>query len=250
MSRSDSSREVSATASSVSTPSGRSPVRSTSSPPCGAIRLVCVATRHAVTSAGTSPSSSSFATIEPRRDSSGSCSSVSTTSSGLDGLLVRVVDAGEALDLARERLLVETLHVAPRALVDRGLDEDLDERAVLLDHRARLLPRLLVGRDRGGDHGAALARQPGGDPADPLDVRVAVLLREAEALREVRAHGVAVQVLDDEAAAVELGPDQVGDRGLAGAREPGEPEREAAVADVRPTRGARARRCARSCALL
>ena len=48
-----------------------------------------------------------------------------------------------------------------------------------------------------------------------LDVRVAVLLREAEALREVRADGVAVEVLDDEAAAVELGADEVRDRGLA-----------------------------------
>ena len=57
--------------------------------------------------------------------------------------------------------------------------------------------RLLVGRDRRRDHGAAVARQPRGDPADALDVRVAVLLREAEALREVRAHGVAVEVLDE-----------------------------------------------------
>ena len=89
-----------------------------------------------------------------------------------------------------------------------------------------------VRRDRGGDHGAAVAREPRGDPADPLDVRVAVLLREAEALREVRADRVAVEVLDDEAARVELRPDDVRDRRLARAREPGEPEREAAAADA------------------
>ena len=48
----------------------------------------------------------------------------------------------------------------------------------------------------------------------------------------MRADGVAVEVLDDEAAAVELGPDEVRDRRLPGAREPGEPQREAAVSLV------------------
>ena len=58
---------------------------------------------------------------------------------GALGRLVRVVDAGEALDLAGERLRVEALDVAPRALVERGGDEDLDERAELLDQLACLL---------------------------------------------------------------------------------------------------------------
>src|SRR4029453_13203257 len=42
---------------------------------------------------------------------------------------------------------------------------------------------------------------------------------------------VPVEVLDDEAAPVELGPDEMGDGGLPRAREPGEPEREAAGPD-------------------
>src|SRR5205085_5791989 len=62
------------------------------------------------------------------------------------------------------------------------------------------------------------------------DVDVAVCLREAEPLREVRPDGVAVQVLDDQAAALELRPDEVGDCRLPRAREAGEPEREAALA--------------------
>ena len=132
--------------------------------------------------------------------------------------LVRVVDAREALDLAGERLRVEAVHVAARALVERGPDVDLDERAVLLDQRACVAARLGVRRDRRDDDGAAVARDPRGDPAEPLDVRVAVLLREAEALREVRANRVAVQVLDDEAAPVHLGADVVRDRRLPGAR--------------------------------
>ncbi len=52
-------------------------------------------------------------------------------------LLVRVGDAGELGDLAAERLLVEALHVAARALLDRGRDVHLDERRELLDQRAR-----------------------------------------------------------------------------------------------------------------
>ena len=46
----------------------------------------------------------------------------------------------------------------------------------------------------------------------------------------MRAHRVAVQVLDDVPAAVELGADVVRDRGLARSGETGEPEREASTA--------------------
>ena len=144
--------------------------------------------------------------------------------------LVRVVDACEALDLAGVGLGVETVRVAPRTLLDRRVHVDLDERAELLHQVARLLARLDVGRDGGGDGGAAVARDARGDPADALDVRVAVFLREAEAFREVRADRVAVEVLDDVAALVERRADEVRDGGLAGAREPREPEREPASA--------------------
>ena len=228
MSRSESSREVSMTTSSEPRSSGASPVRSTSAPPCGAIRRSVVTARHAVTWAGTSPSSSSFA-MTCAADSSGESPSVSTTISALLRRLVRVVDAGEALDLAGERLRVEAVHVAAGALVERGPDVDLDEGAVLLDQRACVSACLGVRRDRRDDDGTAVARDPRGDPAEPLDVRVAVLLREAEALREVRADRVAVQVLDDEAAPVHLGADVVRDRGLPRPGEPREPEREAAA---------------------
>src|SRR5207244_12749520 len=90
--------------------------------------------------------------------------------------------------------------VAARALVDGRRDVHLDElRAVLLRPRARLRAPLGVRRDRRHEHGRAVAREPRGDPADALDVRVAVLLREPEPLREVRANDVALEVLDDPA---------------------------------------------------
>src|SRR5918995_5691236 len=123
---------------------------------------------------------------------------------GVARLFVRVGDAGELLELAAEGLLVEPLDVAPRALLHGRRHVDLDERAVLLDQLARVAASLLVRRDCGDEHCGAVAGQSRSDPADALDVRVAVLLREAEALREVRAHDVAVQGLDEEAAALEL----------------------------------------------
>src|SRR5204863_8587861 len=66
------------------------------------------------------------------------------------------------------------------------------------------------------------------DPADARDVRVAIVLREAEALRQVRANDVAVEMVDDEAALLELGLHDVRDRRLAGRAEPCEPDDEAA----------------------
>ena len=97
-------------------------------------------------------------------------------------------------------LRVEPLRVAALALLERRRDVDLDEDGVLLGERARPLPRLLVGRDRRDDDGGAGAREPRGDPADAADVRVAVLLREAEILGQVLADDVAVEPVDDEAA--------------------------------------------------
>ena len=152
---------------------------------------------------------------------------------GARRLLVGIGDAGELGDLAGVRLRVEALRVAALALLERGRDVDLDERRVLLGQRARLLPRLLVRRDRGDDDDGAGAREPRGDPADPLDVRVAVLLREAEALGQVLAHDVAVEAVDEHAALLELGGDEAGDRRLAGGRQAREPDDEAAAHLVR-----------------
>ena len=67
------------------------------------------------------------------------------------------------------------------------------------------------------------------DEADAQDVGVAILSREAEALAEVGADDVAVQVVDQDAAPLQLGADDLGDGALSGAGEPGEPEGESRV---------------------
>ena len=97
--------------------SGRSPVRSTSDPPCGAIRLSgachcdCPGVAHAGTSSWTRPSSASLPRMSPALSSGVPALGVDAELGAL-GRLVRVRDAGELLDLAGERLLVEALHVA------------------------------------------------------------------------------------------------------------------------------------------
>ena len=75
---------------------------------------------------------------------------------GVQGLLVRVGDAGEVLDLTPDRLLVEALHVATGQLFDAALGVDLDEVA---DELAVLVADLAIGRNRGGDNRDAVAAQ-------------------------------------------------------------------------------------------
>src|SRR5512132_1922644 len=191
MSRSESSRDVSAICSSLSTPSGRGPLRSISLPPCGSISCVVSTTviaqaphvrrvdRSLQTDARAKPVHPDGDTasgvsrcdlcgdepklLELRDHQGGALLGVAELrvehELGARRLFVGVADAGELRDLSFERLLVEALHVTLGALVDRGLHVDLDEGADLIDALARLLPRLLVRGDRGGDHGSALARQ-------------------------------------------------------------------------------------------
>jgi hypothetical protein len=141
------------------------------------------------------------------------------------GLLVRVRDSGEVLDLAREGLLVQALDVALRQHVDRALRVHLDEVA---DHLARLVADLAVRRDRGGDHGHAVAAQQVRHERDPANVGVAVLLAEAQALAQVRPDDIAVQHLHVMPALSQRRLQPLRDRRFAGPRKAREPHSEAA----------------------
>src|SRR3954447_16056652 len=143
------------------------------------------------------------------------------------GGLVRVVDTGEVLDLACHCPLVEALGVALCAHLEWRRDMDLDERRLLLDRCTGRAAGLLVRGDRAHDDCRASAREPRCDPADPEDVRVAVVLGEAEALREMGADDVTVEALDGAAARLELARHQRADGRLPRRREPGEPENKA-----------------------
>src|SRR6185436_4639326 len=79
-------------------------------------------------------------------------------------------------------------------------------------------------RDEGHeDDETGIDHQPG-DLRDPSDVLDSILFGEAEVLVEAVTNVVPVEKIGMQAAAVELPLDQIGDRGLAGAGEPREPE--------------------------
>ena len=141
-------------------------------------------------------------------------------SSGSSGRLVRIGHAGELGDLAGPGLGVQALHVARLAVFERGRDVDFDE---VVDPAAHLVTDGAVGGDRRGDRHHAVAREQRRDETDPEDVRVAVGLGETEPLRQVLAHLVAVEQLDPPAPLTQVLDQDLGDRALAGAREPGEP---------------------------
>src|ERR1700730_5241909 len=141
---------------------------------------------------------------------------------------VRIGDAGEFLDFTAARLCVHLdLAVARLADFNRAVRVDFDE--VVADHHAQLVARLAVRGDRRTDHRDSIALEQVSHEADAADVRVAVFLREAEALRKIRANDVAVQRFEGMARRPNALLEYSRDRGFAGAREPGEPDDETGV---------------------
>lgn len=108
--------------------------------------------------------------------------------------LVGRVDAGEALDLSRQRFGVEAFGVAPRALLDRSVDKDLDERQVRL--QVRVAQMCTVGGQRRDQRGhrnrAGVGHQPRHLTYTP-DVLGALGRRETKVLREPDSDVVAVE---------------------------------------------------------
>ena len=144
---------------------------------------------------------------------------------GIQRRLVGIADPGELLDLAAPRLGVHPLHVALLADRQRRVDEDLDE-LVLVHQRPHSVARRPIRGDRGAHHRPAVAHDLAGHEADAQDVGVAVLAGETQALREMSAHHVAVELghlaprLEQENRQHRRG------RRLAGAAQPGEPDAE------------------------
>jgi hypothetical protein len=119
---------------------------------------------------------------------------------GVLGGLVRVVDAGEALNLARARLGVDAALVCLLAVLEGRGDVDEVEGAVLLDEVLGGLAAALEGGDGGGDDGGARLGQLRGDEGDAPDVGVAVGAAEAQLGGELGADCVAEEQRDGAAA--------------------------------------------------
>ncbi len=137
--------------------------------------------------------------------------------------LVGLIDAGEILDLAGKRALVEALGVARDAFIERGIDENLDELA-LRQQLAHHAPLGAERRDERAQHDEAGVGHQLGDFADAADVLDAVALGEAQVAVETVADIVAVEQQRMRTARVQAGFDQIGDGRFAGARQAGEPQ--------------------------
>src|SRR6185503_20818373 len=106
--------------------------------------------------------------------------------------LVWIVDAGEVFYLSLAGEAVHTLHVAFFADCKRRINEDFHE-AIRANHRAAFITGGTIRADGSADHSATVAGDLRCNETDPPDVGVAVFLREAKSLREMRAHDVAVE---------------------------------------------------------
>src|SRR5258707_8087185 len=128
---------------------------------------------------------------------------------------VRVAHAREVGDLAGDGFLVEALDIAFDESIERSPREDLDEPWSLC---ADFVAHVAIWRDGRRDGNATAASDQARHISDAPDVGVAVLLREAQSLRQVRPYLVAVEQLDVPPARLELGFQRVGDGRLARTR--------------------------------
>ena len=104
--------------------------------------------------------------------------------SGVGGNLVRVVHAGEPLDLSSAGLGVDSPFVGLLCVLERRGNVHEIEAAVLGDGLARLLAAVVKGSDRGCDDRSAGLGELGRDEGGPLDVLVSILARKAKVGRD------------------------------------------------------------------
>src|SRR5215203_2578703 len=107
--------------------------------------------------------------------------------------LVGIRNSGERRYLPAKRLLVKTLHVPLGAHLQRRVHEDLDK--VLAYGPPDLVTSLLVRRDGRDNNGHSIAGKQIGNEPDPKYVRIPVLPREPEALREIRPNDIPIKNL-------------------------------------------------------
>src|SRR5262249_37278303 len=109
---------------------------------------------------------------------------------------VRIRNSGEVRQLAGERSSVQSLNVSFDQSVQLRMDVHLDKgHAIFGCEIANFLSGLPVRGNRRGNRNHSITRQEARDVSDPPNVRVPILLRKAESLRQVSAHFIAIQQL-------------------------------------------------------
>ena len=164
---------------------------------------------------------------------------------GRGRLLVGVVNAREPLDLALEGLLVQALDVSARA---HSSTDALTNTSTKAPHSSTIL-RALRRVSSYGEIAAAITapwrvRRDATQPIRSMFVSRSSFEKPRPFERRVRT--VSPSRYSTTWPRRSSSGRRVRDRGLAGARQAGEPEREAALAAGHPTRGGRGRRCVQS----
>src|SRR5208283_3667620 len=113
-----------------------------------------------------------------------------------------VVHARHLLDLPGTGLLVEPLHVAALALLDRGVDIDLDEPSDLLPGMRARGP---IRRDQRDDWDRPVPREDLGDERHTAGVGLTVLAVEAQVRAEAAPDLVPVQKVREPTLRLQLG---------------------------------------------
>src|SRR5690606_32040137 len=117
---------------------------------------------------------------------------------GVDWRLVGIIHTGEPHWLTRlhrlARFRIQSLDIA--LFTDLYGRVHVHRNEILADHLASLIARGPIGTDRGADHSSARADDLTRNEANPQDIRIAVFLAEAQALREVRADYIAIEDRD------------------------------------------------------
>ncbi len=131
---------------------------------------------------------------------------------GVQRLFIRVIHAGEALDLAFLGQLVETFDITLATDIDGALHIDLDEVA---DVGACPVARLAVGGDGGGDACYSVAGEQAADESDTLDIGIPVFFTETQPFAEMSAHYITIQNLDVATSLLQPKLDDIGKRTLA-----------------------------------
>src|SRR5579871_6072499 len=97
-------------------------------------------------------------------------------------LLVRVIDAGKALELALVGQLIQPFHIALAADFDGTFDIDFHEIPNMV---TRPCPRLKVRRDGGRDTDHVIACEQSAHKGDTLDIGIAILFAETQSFAQM-----------------------------------------------------------------
>src|SRR5258708_18182917 len=108
-------------------------------------------------------------------------------------LLVRVIYAGKAFDLALVNQFIKTLDVALAADFNGALDIDFDK---IADVIACPLASLAIRRDGGRNADHVITCQQTTDKGDTLNVGIAVLAAKTKTLTQVCAYDITIQHLN------------------------------------------------------